>query len=163
MLRISNHYISRTVLLLISTEVFVLMTVFYISAFLRFPDSEDVTVSYETFALFSPEAATFTILMILSMAAIGMYQLEFRPDIKAILTRLMPSIVLSFGLMTLIFYLLPDLHFGHSILGIAMFLALPALLITRCILLMWFNLEILEYRAVVLGTGEKAKNRIVYD
>ena len=163
MLRIYNHYISRTVLLLISTEVFVLMTVFYISAFLRFPDSEDVTVSYETFALFSPEAATFTILMILSMAAIGMYQLEFRPDIKAILTRLMPSIVLSFGLMTLIFYLLPDLHFGHSILGIAMFLALPALLITRCILLMWFNLEILEYRAVVLGTDEKAKNRIVYD
>ena len=157
MLRIYNHYISRTVLLLISTEVFVLMTVFYISAFLRFPDSEDVTVSYETFALFSPEATTFTILMILSMAAIGMYQLEFRPDIKAILIRLMPAMVLSFGLMTLIFYLLPDLYLGRGILGIAMFLALPALLTTRCILLMWFNLEILESRAVVLGTGAKAQ------
>ena len=163
MLRISKHYISRTVFLLFSTEAFVLTMVFYISAFLRFPDSEDVTVSYETFALFLPEATTFTIIMTLSMAAIGMYRLEFRPDIKAILTRLVPSIVLSFGLMTLIFYLLPDLHFGHSILGIAMFLALPALLITRCILLMWFNLEILEYRAVVSGTDEKAKNRIVYD
>ena len=157
MLRIYNHYISRTVLLLISTEVFVLMTVFYISAFLRFPYSEDVTVSYETFALFSPEAATFTILIILSMAAIGMYQLEFRPDIKAILIRLMPAMVLSFGLMTLIFYLLPDLYFGRGILGIALFLSLPALLITRCILLMWFNLEILESRAVVLGTGAKAQ------
>ena len=59
--------------------------------------------------------------------------------------------------MTLIFYLLPDLYFGRGILGIALFLALPALLITRCTLLMWFNLEILEYRAVVLGTGKKAK------
>ena len=157
MLRISNHYISRTVFLLFSTEILVLMAVFYISIFLRFPDEEDVRVSFETSAFFLPEAATFSILMTLSMAATGMYQLEFRPDIKAILTRLMPSIVLSFGLMTLIFYLLPDLYFGRGILGIALFLALPALLITRCILLMWFNLEILEYRAVVLGTGKKAK------
>jgi len=156
MLRIYNHYISRTVFLLFCTEVFVLMTVFYISIFLRFPDNEDVTVSYETFVLFLPEVITFTILMTLSMTAIGMYQLEFRPDIKAIMTRLMPSMTLSFGLMTLIFYLLPDLHFGRGILGIAMFLALPTLLIIRCILLMWFNLEILEYRAVVLGTGKKA-------
>ena len=49
------------------------------------------------------------------------------------------------------------LHFGRGMLGVAMFLALPALLITRCILLMWLNLEILESRAIVLGTGTKAQ------
>ncbi len=98
--------------------------------------------------------------MIFSMAAIGMYQLESRPDIKAILIRLMPSLVLGFGLMTLIFYVLPDLHFGRGMLGIAMFLALPSLLITRCILLMWLNLEILESRAIVLGAGIKAQKCI---
>ena len=83
--------------------------------------------------------------------------MESRPDIKSILIRLMPSLVLGFGLMTLTFYLLPDLYFGRGILGIVMFLALPAILITRCVLLMWFNLEILESRAVVLGTGAKAQ------
>lgn len=160
MLRIYNHYVSRTALLLVSTEIFVLMTVFYIGMLLRFPDAPDVTVSFETFTLFFPEAITFTLIMIFGMAAIGMYQLDSRPDIKAILIRLMPSIVLSFSLMTLIFYILPDLYFGRGMLGIAMFLALPALLITRCILLMWLNLEILESRAMVLGAGLKAQECI---
>jgi sugar transferase (PEP-CTERM system associated) len=157
MLRIYNHYISKTVLLLVSTEVFVLMTTFYTGTFLRYPEDDELSVSYETFAHFFPEAGTFTLIMILSMAAIGMYHLESRPDIKGILIRLMPSMVLSFGLMTLIFYLLPDLHFGRGMLGVAMFLALPTLLITRCILLMWLNLDILESRAIVLGTGTKAQ------
>ena len=59
MLRIYNHYISRTVLLLISTEVFVLMTIFYIGTFLRYPDDDELSVSYETFAHFFPEAGYF--------------------------------------------------------------------------------------------------------
>jgi len=157
MLRIYNHYISRTVFLLISTEVLVLMTIFYIGAFVRYPDDDEMSVSYETFAHFFPEAATFTLIILFSMGAIGMYHLVSRPDIKGILLRLMPSMTLSFGLMTFIFYLLPDIHLGRGLLGVTMFLAFPALLITRCILLMWLNLEILETRAIVLGTGMKAQ------
>jgi len=155
MLRIYNHYISRTAFLLFSTELFVLMTVFYIGILIRFPDAVEVSVSFETFAHFFQEAITFTLIMIFSMATIGLYQLVSRPDIKAILMRLMPALVLGFGLMTLIFYVLPDLHFGRGMLGIAIFFALPALLVTRCILLRWFNLEILESRAIVLGAGIK--------
>ncbi len=41
-----------------------------------------------------------------------------------------------------------------------MFLALPAILITRCVLLMWLNLEILESRAIVLGTGARAQEDV---
>jgi sugar transferase (PEP-CTERM system associated) len=155
MFRIFNHYISSTVILLIATEVIVLIATFYVGTFLRFPN--ETSVSYETFSRFLPDASTFTLIMLLSMAAIGMYQLETRPNIEAILIRLMPSLVLGFGLMTLVFYLLPDLYFGRGILGIVMFLALPAILITRCVLLMWLNLEILESRAIVLGTGARAQ------
>ncbi|MCK5715147.1 MAG: sugar transferase, partial [Nitrosomonadaceae bacterium] len=155
MLRIYNHYISSTVILLIVTEVLVLMAMFYVGTFLRFPD--ETSVSYETFSRFLPDASTFTLIMVLSMASIGMYQLETRPNIEAILIRLMPSLILGFGLMTLVFYVLPDLYFGRGILGIVMFLSLPGILVTRCALLRWLNLEILESRAVVLGTGAKAQ------
>ncbi len=157
MFRIYNHYISSTVILLIGTEVLVLMAMFYLGIILRFPYE---ILTYELLSRFFTEASTFTLIMVLSMAAIGMYQLETRPDIKTILIRLMPSLVLGFGLMTLIFYLLPDLYFGRGILGIVMFLALPAILITRCVLLMWLNLEILESRAIVLGTGARAQEAV---
>ncbi len=153
MLRIYNHYISRTVILLLGTEVLVLVFIFYLGILLRFPD---LTLGPVVLTRYFTEASTFTLIIVLSMAALGMYQLETRPDIKDILIRLMPSLVLGFGLMILIFYLIPDLYFGRGILGIAMFLALPALLITRCTLLIWLNLEIFASRAVILGTGAKA-------
>ena len=157
MLRIYNHYISRTVILLLGTEVLVLMSMFYLGIILRFPD---LTLGPVVLTRYFTEASTFTLIILLSMAALGMYQLETRPDIKDILIRLMPSLVLGFGLMILIFYLIPDLYFGRGILGIAMFLALPALLITRCTLLIWLNLEIFASRAVILGTGAKAQECI---
>ena len=154
MLRIYNHYISRTVILLIGTEALVLMFTFYLGTTVRYPH---LTLGYTLLTNLSTEAATFTLVVLLSMASIGMYQLETRPNIQSILIRLIPSLALSFCLMTLIFYLIPDLYVGRGFLLIAMFLALPAILITRCVLLMWFNLEILESRAVVLGTGAKAQ------
>ncbi len=154
MFRFYNHYISSTVILLISTEVLVLMATFYIGIMVRFTH---ISLGYELLTNYFTDASTFTLTVVLSMASLGMYQLDARPDIESILIRLMPSLILSFGLMTLIFYVFPDLYFGRGILGIVMFLALPAILITRCVLLRWLNLEILASRAIVLGTGEKAQ------
>lgn len=154
MFRFYNHYISSTVILLISTEVLVLMATFYIGITVRFTH---ISLGYELLTNYFTDASTFTLTAVLSMASLGMYQLDARPDIESILIRLMPSLILSFGLMTLIFYVFPDLYFGRGILGIVMFLALPAILITRCVLLRWLNLEILASRAIVLGTGEKAQ------
>jgi sugar transferase (PEP-CTERM system associated) len=155
LLRISNHYISRTKLLLIGVEVFVLMVVFYLGVGLRF--SEPLPFSLPS--LF-PVAATFTFVMVLSMAAMGMYQLESRPDIKDTLYRLMPSMMLGFGIMTLIFYVLPDLYSGRGILGLAMLFALLGILLTRAAFLNWSSLGILESQAIVLGIGGRAKEFI---
>ncbi|MDN5836037.1 MAG: sugar transferase, partial [Nitrosospira sp.] len=158
MLRISNHYISRTKVLLICTEVFVLMVVFYLGASLRlFGQIESSSLFFS--ALF-PVAGTFTFVMILSMAAMGMYQLDFRPDIKDTLYRLMPSMILGFGIMTLIFYVLPDLYSGRGILGFAMLLVLLGILLTRAAFLKWSSLGILESQAIVLGIGTRAKEFI---
>ncbi|MDN5752875.1 MAG: TIGR03013 family PEP-CTERM/XrtA system glycosyltransferase [Nitrosospira sp.] len=158
MLRISNHYISRTKVLLICTEVFVLMVVFYLGASLRlFGQIESSSLFFS--ALF-PVAGTFTFVMILSMAAMGMYQLDFRPDIKGTLYRLMPSMILGFGIMTLIFYVLPDLYSGRGILGFAMLLVLLGILLTRAAFLKWSSLGILESQAIVLGIGTRAKEFI---
>ena len=154
MLRIYNHYISSTVLLLIATEVLVLMAIFYLGITVRYPN---VTFNYYLLTYHFTQASTFTFLMVLSMASIGMYKLETRPDIETILIRLIPSLALGFCLLTLTFYFFPDLYFGRGYLAIAMFLALPALLFTRCLFLRWLNLEILQSRAIVLGTGAKAQ------
>jgi sugar transferase (PEP-CTERM system associated) len=155
LLRIYNHYISRTVVLLISAEVFVLIVAVYLGTGMRFFDY----VEPLPFSLSSllPEAGTFTFVMIHCMAAMGLYQLDSRLDIKDTLFRLMPSMMLGFGIMTLIFYLLPDLYLGRGVLGLVMLLAFSGILLTRAAFLKWSSLGILESQAIVLGIGGKAK------
>jgi sugar transferase (PEP-CTERM system associated) len=156
--RIYNHYISRTTVFLIGTEIFVLMIAFYLGTGLRFLNQMELLPF--TFTSLLPVAATFTVVMVTSMAAMGMYQLDFRPDLKDTLFRLMPSMLLGFGIMTLIFYLLPDLYSGRGILGLVMLLALSGILLTRAAFLKWSRLGILESRAIVLGIGSKAREFI---
>lgn len=110
-----------------------------------------------TFSSLFPEAGTFTFVMILSMAAMGMYQQNSRRNIKDTLFRLMPSIMLGFGIMTLIFYLVPDLYLGRGILGLVLLAALPGILLTRAAFFKWSSLGILESQAIVLGIGGKAR------
>lgn len=156
--QIANHYISRTVVLLISAEVFVLMLVVYSGASIRFFGFiEPLPFSFSSLL---PEAVTFTFVMILSMAAMGLYQLDSRLNIRDTFFRLMPSVLLGFGIMTLVFYLFPDLYLGRGILGLVILLALAGILLTRVGFLKWSSLGILETQAIVLGTGGKAKEFI---
>ncbi|HJT51973.1 MAG TPA: TIGR03013 family XrtA/PEP-CTERM system glycosyltransferase [Nitrosospira sp.] len=155
MLRIYNHYISRTVVLLIGAEIFVLMFAVYFGTGIRFFDYvEPLPFSFSSLL---PEAVTFTFVMILCMAAMGLYQIDSRLDIKDTLFRLMPSMMLGFGIMTLIFYLLPDLYLGRGVLGLVLFLAFSSILLNRAAFLKWSSLGILESQAIVLGIGGKAK------
>lgn len=142
-------------ILLIGVEVFVLMFMVYLAAGIRFFDYLD-PFPFSFLSLF-PEAVTFTFVMILSMSAMGLYQLDARLNIKDTLFRLMPSMMLGFGITTLIFYLLPDLYLGRGILGLVMLLALFGILLTRAAFLKWSRLGILESQAIVLGIGGKAK------
>jgi len=129
------------------------MFVVYLGAGLRF-------FNYiEPFSLSSllPEAATFAFVMILCMAAMGLYQLDSRLDMKDTLFRLMPSLMAGFGIMTLIFYLVPDLYLGRGILGLVMLLAFSGILLMRAAFLKWSSLRLLESQAIVLGIGGRAR------
>jgi len=153
--RISNHYIRTTAVFLFSVEVLVLMTSVYLGTNIRFLDQAEPFPASLT-PLF-PKAAAFALAMALSMAAMGMYQLDSRPDPKTTLLRLLPSLVLGLGLISLVFYWVPDLYFGRGILGIVMLLAMAGILLTRAAFFKWSSLGISESRVMVLGAGAKAK------
>lgn len=155
MVRIFNHYISITAVFLFGVEELVLVASVYLGTKIRFVDQSQLFSDALT-DLF-PKAGTFAIVMALGMAAMGMYQLDSRPDPKATLLRLMPSLVLGLGLISLVFYWAPDLYFGRGILGIVMLLATAGVFLTRAAFFKWSSLGISESRVMVLGTGARAK------
>lgn len=154
MIRVYNHYISRLTLALICTEICLLMIVFYIGAGIRYASWENIEINLFLSEL--PGALTFTLVTIICMAAMGMYQSDFKLDSESILLRLMPAFALSFAIMTLIFYVLPDLYFGRGLLAIAMVLAFALLLLLRMLFFRLPGVELFRPRAIVLGTGNSA-------
>ena len=155
MIQISNHYISRISLLLAAIEAILLLLVFFAGAGIRFMQW-DGSVAELVFDQL-PGAVLFMVVVMICMAALGMYQSDAKQDSESILLKLLPSLTMGFAIMTLIFYLFPDIYFGRGLLAIVMLLALLLILLERTIIFRWSGLDHLRSRALILGAGTSAK------
>ncbi|WP_395403774.1 TIGR03013 family XrtA/PEP-CTERM system glycosyltransferase [Pseudoduganella sp. UC29_106] len=156
MLRISNHYISKVVFSLLFLEVMILIGSFYAGAGLRFFDGEQ-------FALprldhFFMSACIFAAAIVFSMSALGMYQINFQEGLRnPFFLQLMPSFAMGFCILTLVFYLAPELYFGRGILVLVYLFAATGILLARGIFLQTSRTHFLETRIIFLGGGSLAK------
>jgi sugar transferase (PEP-CTERM system associated) len=155
MLRISNHFVSTAVAILLFLEVFVLMGAAYLGVSLRFINMQ-APLSFKGNSLLT-SAFAFALIMIFSMSAFGMYQASFREGLRSTFLHLMPSCVLGFVLTTVIFYMAPQLYLGRGILGFMFLTAAPAILITRMLFFKSAQTGFLESRILFLGAGSLAK------
>jgi sugar transferase (PEP-CTERM system associated) len=156
MLRISNHYISKVVFSLLFLEVMILIGSFYAGAGLRYFDGEQ-------FALpkldhFFMSACIFAAAIVFSMSALGMYQINFQEGLRnPFFLQLMPSFAMGFCILTLVFYLAPELYFGRGILVFVYLFAASGILLARGIFQKTSRTHFLETRIIFLGGGTLAK------
>ncbi len=155
MLRISNHFVSKMVSVLLLIEVFILLASAYLGAAFRFMDGA-LPFSHK-FENFFMSAAAFAFAMVFSMSALGMYQINFRESFRNTFLRLMPSCMLGFVIITLVFYLLPDLYFGRGILGLIFIIAASGILAVRILFFKSSQNKLLESRIIFLGGGALAQ------
>jgi sugar transferase (PEP-CTERM system associated) len=102
-------------------------------------------------------ASAFTVTMLFSMSALGMYQLKYREGFRNTLLRLMPAFALGFGILTLMFYLVPELYFGRGILGLVILISAAGILLARVLIFKSSEFGLLESRIIFVGSGALAK------
>ncbi len=156
MLRISNHYVSKIVFGLLFVELLVLMGSAYAGAAVRHLGAGEVFTPSHLHHFFT-SAIAFTTAVVFSMSAMGMYQLNFSDSgsRKSIFLQLMPSFVMGFFILTLLFYLAPDLAFGRSILLMVFAIAAIGIFIARIIFMK--TSELIQSRIMFVGNGPLAK------
>lgn len=156
MLRISNHYVSKVAFSLLFVEVLILIGSFYVGSAVRFFDGDDFMLpKLEHFLL---SACVFAGAIVFSMSALGMYQLSFAEGLRnPFFLRLMPSFAMAFGILTLVFYIAPDLYFGRGILVLVFGIAALGILAARAIFFTTSEFRFLESRIMFLGVGPLAK------
>ncbi|MEO6422396.1 MAG: sugar transferase, partial [Candidatus Nitrotoga sp.] len=153
--RISNHYVSKIVSILVFVEALVFIASVYIGAAIRFFDSNfPYIVKIENFFL---SACVFALVMVFSLSAFGMYKHNYRENIRNTFFRLMPSFALGFGIITLVFYIVPDIYIGRGILGLVLVIAASLVLLVRIGFYQLFKLKYLESRIIFIGCGTLAK------
>jgi sugar transferase (PEP-CTERM system associated) len=156
-LRISNHYVSKIVFVLLFVELLVLMGSAYAGAAVRHLGAGEM-LTPENLHHYFTSAIAFATAVIFSMSAMGMYQLNFSEGSrKPIFLQLMPSFVMGFFILTLLFYMAPDLAFGRSILLLVFAIAALGIFVARLIFLKTSETRLMQSRIMFLGNGPLAK------
>jgi sugar transferase (PEP-CTERM system associated) len=156
-LRISNHYVSKIVFVLLFVEVLVLLGAAYAGAAVRFLEIGEAA-KLPQLDHFLTSAIAFATAIIFSMSAMGMYQLNFSEGLRnPFFLKLMPSFVMGFVILTLVFYVAPELYFGRGILLAVFVIAAAGIFLARIIFFKTSEARFLETRIMFLGGGPLAK------
>ena len=157
MLKISNHYVSKIVFFLLFVEMLVLIGAAYAGAAVRFMDLGEAS-SNPHLEHFFLSAMAFAIAIVFSMSAMGMYQLNFNEGLRnPFFLKLMPSFAMGFVLLTLIFYMAPELQIGRGVLMAVFVIAAGGIFFARIVFFKTSELRFLETRIIFLGGGPLAK------
>lgn len=152
MIRFFRHYVPASILLLILTEALILGSAIYLGAGLRLA-GEPSPPSAQSLM---PAALSFTTVMLVLMAAFGLYDIDWRWGVKNLLLRL--GLAFGVGLMVMVqlFYFIPSLSLGRGVFLLGFGISLAGIILARLGYVQWVNLNTLKSRVLVLGTGSRA-------
>jgi sugar transferase (PEP-CTERM system associated) len=148
--------VSKIVFLLLFVEVLVLLGAAYIGVAVRMFDFDGAGASQ--FDHFFTSAVAFTVAMIFSMSAMGMYQLDFDEGLRhPFFMKLMPSFLMGFAILALVFYMAPELSFGRGAMALMFLLAGIGIFLARMVFFKSSEARFLQSRIMFLGGGPLAK------
>jgi len=153
MIRLFNHYLSARTLLLTAIEMVVLFQSMVLGYQLRLAE----------YAMRLPvsEAALFTVVMVLMMTSLGLYQVRAEP-FRTTVQRLLVAYVLTLVLMSVVFYLLPMFYVGRGVFAVSSLFAMGGVLLVRLMFFRVTDLGLPRRRVLVLGHGAEAEDLIRY-
>jgi len=99
----------------------------------------------------------FCFVILSCMASMGLYQRHLRDGGRGMFVRISVAFCIAFVVMSLAFYLFPNLFLGRGVLAIAFLLAFVGVIFSRFMYISIVDRENLNQRVLVLGVGRKAR------
>ncbi len=151
MVRLFKHYIPKSLLVMSMVEMLLCILAVYLGVLLRFDFQSDEAHKF----VFS-SALVFAAVVFSSMATMGLYQRHLRDGRRGMFIRICVAFAISFGVMSMLFYLFPEVTLGRGVFAYTFIMALAGVMVTRAIYIKVTNREDLKRRILIVGTGEKA-------
>jgi sugar transferase (PEP-CTERM system associated) len=141
-------------LLLESGEFVLLTSSVYAAARLRYWGYHDTQAAFvDALHWRAPQIA---VVIMLAMAALGLYQVHLRAGLLGRLSRQAIAFLLGGVALTVWYYMLPAAFVGRGVLGISFALGYAAVALWRVLFLSFVDADLFKRRVVILGAGEHA-------
>jgi sugar transferase (PEP-CTERM system associated) len=103
-----------------------------------------------------PRALLFSVVIVTSMLAFGLYSARQRARVGGMAVRIAIALGAGVSAIALLFYMLPGLWVGRGVLLTATVLALAGLAVSRLVFSRMVDEEVFKRRVLVYGTGRNA-------
>ncbi|MCB1769722.1 MAG: TIGR03013 family PEP-CTERM/XrtA system glycosyltransferase [Candidatus Competibacteraceae bacterium] len=155
MIRLFRHYVSRAFLTLLVAEMLLLFWSIYFGRSLRMMVLTNQGTMPQINEL-APSALVFVGVMLSIMTAMGLYERNFWSGRGDMLLRIGVSFLVGLFVMTLAYYLFPDLSLGRGEFSLSFGIAFFGVLLLRFVFFEASDREVLKRRILVLGVGQNA-------
>jgi sugar transferase (PEP-CTERM system associated) len=153
----SGHFHRLALLALIEAGVVVVS--FFGAIHLRFAGFSSTLSAFEaTVGSLWARAFLISAVFLLSLAALGLYQLRQRAGFRGVLIRLVLAALLAEAALSFIFYVAPSLFIGRGVTLLTGAIAFSALALTRYAFIRTVDEEVFKRRVLVWGAGARASS-----
>ncbi len=149
MIRIFKHYIPLSLVILYLLETLIFWSSVPLARYLNDFDSKPFEQSAFT-------GIVFTLVVIFSLTAVGLYTRHHRLNLRGTLYRITLALFIIFFTMSFIFYMQPDLFTARTTFVYALAITATGLFITRSSMALFSDHDYFNKRVVVLGAGNRA-------
>ena len=150
MIRIFRHYISGIYFVVFLMELCVFSASFYFGDLLR--DFNRNLMFFISDGIWIP-SFVYSVAMLLSATGMGLYQRAHNISDMALLLRIAASFLLGWLIISLLFYVFPQLFPWRRIIVYALSVSLAGILASRFLFFKFVDKQTLKRRILVLGAG----------
>ncbi len=138
-----------------SVEFLILFSSVYVAALIAFGDGAD---SVEFLGPMTLTAVVVSIISMISLMAMGLYQFHQRLYFSEAIARVFVALILASLVLALVFYLIPPLAISRDDAFVSIAYALSLILVVRYVFVHTVDFHIFRRAILVYGAGERAES-----
>jgi sugar transferase (PEP-CTERM system associated) len=124
---------------------------------IRFYDAGGIQYAKDELVSIQASSALISVLVVLVMLAMGLYQAQRREVIWNVLNRITTAFIVASLALSIIFFMFPDMYFGRGLFVLSLFISFVGIVFARVVFESWVDKHTMNKKVLVLGVGEKAE------
>jgi len=152
--RILGQHVPASIAVLALIEALLCFLAIYAAMCIRFQVGvSQLPKLVEEFGPLWPRGVAFSVIVVTSMLAFGLYNSRQRPQLSAVLARLLLALLAASSAIAVLFYVIPTQHLYRGVAAVAVVLSVCGVLAARLIFAHVADEDIFKRRVLVYGTG----------